>query len=79
MICLRAGGAYQGEEGGQKNKDGYVLNGTKTWATPASVADVILVYVSTNPEAKGKGISAFIVDAKTPGITTTNLDKMVLH
>ncbi|MBW2076592.1 MAG: acyl-CoA dehydrogenase family protein [Deltaproteobacteria bacterium] len=62
-----------------KNKDGYVLNGTKTWATLASVADVILVYVSTNPDAKGKGISAFIIDAKTPGITTTNLDKMGVH
>jgi glutaryl-CoA dehydrogenase (non-decarboxylating) len=62
-----------------KNDDGYVLNGTKTWATLASVADVILVYVSTNPEAKGKGISAFIIDGKTPGITTTNLDKMGLH
>lgn len=62
-----------------KNKDGYVLNGTKTWATLASVADVILVYVSTNPDAKGKGISAFIIDAKNPGITTTNLDKMGVH
>jgi glutaryl-CoA dehydrogenase (non-decarboxylating) len=62
-----------------KNKNGYVLNGTKTWATLASVADVILVYVSTNPEAKSKGISAFIIDARTPGITTTNLDKMGLH
>ena len=62
-----------------KNQDGYVLNGTKTWATLASVADMILVYVSTNPDAKGKGISAFIIDAKTPGITTTNLDKMGVH
>ena len=62
-----------------KNKDGYVLNGTKTWATLASVADVILVYASTTPEAKAKGLSAFIIDARTPGITTTNLDKMGLH
>ena len=62
-----------------KNKDGYVLNGTKTWATLASVADVILVYASTTPEAKAKGLSAFIIDASTPGITTTNLDKMGLH
>lgn len=62
-----------------RNKDGYALNGTKTWATLASVADVILVYASTNPEAKGKGISAFIVDAKTPGIVTTDLDKMGVH
>lgn len=62
-----------------KNDYGYVLNGTKTWATLASVADVILVYASTTPEAKAKGLSAFIVDAKIPGVTTTNLDKMGVH
>jgi glutaryl-CoA dehydrogenase (non-decarboxylating) len=62
-----------------RNNDGYVLNGTKTWATLASVADVILVYASTTPEAKAKGLSAFMVDAKIPGITTTNLDKMGVH
>jgi glutaryl-CoA dehydrogenase (non-decarboxylating) len=62
-----------------KNKDGYVLNGTKTWATLASVADVILVYASTTPEANAKGLSAFIIDASTPGISTTNLEKMGVH
>jgi glutaryl-CoA dehydrogenase (non-decarboxylating) len=62
-----------------KNDDGYVLNGSKTWATFASVADVMLVYASTNPDAKAKGISAFIIDAKTSGITTTALDKMGVH
>lgn len=62
-----------------KDGDSYILNGTKTWATFASEADVILLFASTNPEAKGKGLSVFIIDAKTPGITTTALDKMGTH
>jgi len=62
-----------------KDGDSYVINGTKTWATFASVADVILLFASTNPEARGKGLSVFILDAKTPGITTTSMDKMGTH
>jgi glutaryl-CoA dehydrogenase (non-decarboxylating) len=62
-----------------KDGDHYVLNGTKTWATLASESDVILLFASTDPEAKGKGLSTFIIDSKTPGITTTSLDKMGVH
>jgi len=62
-----------------KKGDKYILNGTKTWATFSTVADVILVYASTNPEAKHKGLSAFILEANLPGITTTNIDKMGVH
>ncbi|MCL6634577.1 MAG: acyl-CoA dehydrogenase family protein [Peptococcaceae bacterium] len=49
--------------------DCYVLNGCKTWISNAPVADVALVYASTDPLKKGRGISAFIVDMNTPGIT----------
>jgi alkylation response protein AidB-like acyl-CoA dehydrogenase len=45
----------------------YVLNGTKSWVTSGPVADYIVVFMVTDPEKKQKGISAFIVDAKTPG------------
>jgi len=62
-----------------KDGNSYIINGTKTWATFASVADIILLYASTNPEARGKGLSVFIIDAKTPGISTTALDKMGTH
>jgi glutaryl-CoA dehydrogenase (non-decarboxylating) len=59
-----------------KTESGYVLNGTKAWATYSSVADYILVFVSTKPEARAKGLSAFIIGAQIHGITTTNLEKM---
>jgi glutaryl-CoA dehydrogenase (non-decarboxylating) len=62
-----------------KTESGYVLNGTKAWATYSSVADYILVFVSTKPEARAKGLSAFIIGAQIHGITTTNLEKMGVH
>jgi len=40
---------------------GYRLNGTKTWVTNGSVAGVFLVFAKTNPDAGGKGITAFLV------------------
>jgi len=53
-----------------KDGDHYVLNGSKTWISNAQVADVALVYAYTDPKTKYKGMSAFMVDLHTPGITT---------
>jgi len=60
--------------------DHWLLNGTKTWISNASVADVIICYAYTDREAKGRGMSAFIVEPKNfNGITTTGLDKIGTH
>jgi glutaryl-CoA dehydrogenase (non-decarboxylating) len=62
-----------------KNEKGYILNGTKTWITNATVADVGLVFAYTEMEKKHKGISCFILDLKkTPGITTYPIEKLGL-
>jgi alkylation response protein AidB-like acyl-CoA dehydrogenase len=45
----------------------YVLNGRKSWVTSGPVADYVVVFMMTDPDKKQKGISAFLVDAKTPG------------
>lgn len=45
----------------------YVLNGRKSWVTSGPVADYVVVFMMTDPAKKQKGISAFVVDAKTPG------------
>jgi butyryl-CoA dehydrogenase len=42
--------------------DSYILNGTKTWVSNGSVADVFIVFAKTDPDAGGKGISAFLVE-----------------
>jgi isovaleryl-CoA dehydrogenase len=49
--------------------DRYLLNGTKMFITNGPLADVIVVYAKTDPEAGPKGISAFIVDADAPGFS----------
>jgi butyryl-CoA dehydrogenase len=45
----------------------YKLTGTKTWVTNGSVAGVLLVFAKTDPDAGGKGISAFLVEPGFPG------------
>src|SRR5215218_3670973 len=47
----------------------YVLTGTKTFVTNGPVADCLLVYASTEPSHGYLGISAFVVDGDTPGLT----------
>jgi len=49
--------------------DNYLLNGTKTWISYGPVADLALVFAYTKPEIRHHGISAFIVDMHTEGIS----------
>lgn len=53
----------------------YVLNGEKMWITNASVASWYFVLAYTDPSAKHRGLSGFVVDAKTPGITVGKKEK----
>lgn len=46
----------------------YVLNGFKTLISNAGIADFYVVFASTDPAAKGRGISSFVVAADTPGL-----------
>ena len=47
--------------------DDYILNGRKSWVTSGPVADLMVVFMSTAPEKKQKGITAFIVETEKPG------------
>lgn len=47
----------------------WVLNGSKTFITNAPVADVFVVFASTDPQRGFAGISAFLVDRGAPGLT----------
>lgn len=55
--------------------DSYVLDGTKQFITSGSTADVALVFAVTDPTAGKRGISAFIVDTKTPGYIVSRVEK----
>jgi acyl-CoA dehydrogenase len=59
-----------------KKGDHYVLNGSKTFITNGVYSDYLVVAAKTNPELGNKGISIFIMDRDTPGITATKLDKL---
>ncbi len=51
----------------RRQGDHYVLNGRKSWVTSGPVADYVVVFALTDPEKRHRGITAFLVDAKTPG------------
>jgi len=56
------------------DKDGYILSGTKLFVPDAHIADYMLVVARTHEKAKAeKGITIFIVDGKSPGISYTVL------
>jgi acyl-CoA dehydrogenase len=52
----------------KKDGDDYVINGSKMWITNAGVASWYFVLAYTDPAAKHKGMSGFVVPANTPGI-----------
>jgi alkylation response protein AidB-like acyl-CoA dehydrogenase len=54
-----------------RQRDRYVLNGTKVWVTNAHVGEVFVVMAVTDPEKGKKGISAFIVTPDMPGFSFT--------
>ncbi|MCE0766566.1 acyl-CoA dehydrogenase family protein [Pseudonocardia kujensis] len=60
----------------KRDGDHWVLNGSKRYITNSPVADVIMVFARTNPEAKGnRGISTFLVPKGTPGLSIGPKDK----
>jgi len=59
-----------------KKGDHYVINGSKTFITNGVYSDYLVVAAKTNPELGNKGISIFIMDRDTPGISATKLDKL---
>src|SRR5437879_13220858 len=59
-----------------KKGDRYVLNGTKLWITNGHVADTLVVYAKTRPDAGARGITAFLVEKQMEGFPPAQeLDK----
>ena len=60
----------------RRDGDHYILNGTKRFITNAPEAGVFTVMARSNPEVKGAaGISAFLVEAGTPGLKLGKTDR----
>lgn len=59
-----------------KDGDTYVINGSKTFITNGIYSDYLIVAAKTTPELGNKGISIFVMDRDTPGISASKLDKL---
>lgn len=55
--------------------DDYILNGSKIFITNGGIADIYIVFAVTEPEKRHKGVSAFIVEADTPGFSVGKKEK----
>src|SRR5256884_9534671 len=58
----------------RRGGDVYVLSGSKNWISYASVADHALVFAKTDPAAKHKGISAFVLEKGMKGFSTRDTE-----
>ncbi len=59
-----------------KKGDTYVINGSKTFITNGVYSDYLVVAAKTNPADKYNGMSIFVVDRTTPGVSSIKLDKL---
>ncbi|WP_100615472.1 acyl-CoA dehydrogenase family protein [Confluentibacter citreus] len=59
-----------------KEGDSYIINGSKTFITNGVYSDYLIVTAKTKPDSGNKGISIFVIDRETPGITATKLNKL---
>ncbi len=61
----------------RRDRDHYVLDGSKTFITNGSIAKTLVVYAKTAPEQESHGVSVFLVDGGAPGFSTSRtLEKM---
>src|SRR5437773_4159664 len=58
----------------RRGGDVYVLNGSKNWISYAAVADHALVFAKTDPGAKHKGISAFVLEKGMEGFSAADTE-----
>jgi glutaryl-CoA dehydrogenase (non-decarboxylating) len=64
----------------QDKGDHWLINGSKTWITNATVADVLILYAYTDREKGSKGLSAFVLEPKNfSGVKTSDLSKLGSH
>lgn len=59
-----------------KSGDKYIINGSKTFITNGVYADYYVVAAKTNSELGNKGISIFLMDTASKGVSATKLDKL---
>ncbi len=54
----------------KKDGDHYVINGTKNWVTNGITSDIVVLFCLTEKAVGYKGITAFVIEKGTPGLST---------
>jgi isovaleryl-CoA dehydrogenase len=61
----------------RRGNDGYSITGSKMWITNGPVAETLVVYAKTTPDAGPRGITAFLIERQMKGFATAQkLDKL---
>jgi acyl-CoA dehydrogenase len=63
----------------ERDGDGFLLSGEKTWISNAPDADVYTVFARTTPDAGARGVTAFLVPRDTPGLSGEALTLVSPH
>jgi len=81
LLASKAVGAYALSEAGSgsdafslrsratRDGDTYILKGQKTWITNALEAEIFIIFANENPKSGHRGITAFLVERSTPGLS----------
>ena len=59
-----------------RDGDDWIINGSKTFITNGVLSDYLIISAKTEPELKSAGISMFVIDRNTNGLSATKLDKL---
>ncbi|HLJ67426.1 MAG TPA: acyl-CoA dehydrogenase family protein [Chloroflexota bacterium] len=59
----------------RKDGDAYVLNGSKLWVSNGPMADLYVVFATTDRERAARGVSAFVVERDYPGVVVGKVDE----
>jgi alkylation response protein AidB-like acyl-CoA dehydrogenase len=63
-----------------RRKDGYIINGNKLFISIGDKAQIVVVFASTDKSLRQRGITAFVMDKDTPGLSVgKHEDKLGLH
>lgn len=62
-----------------RDGEGWRLSGEKIWISNAPEADVYTVFARTTPDARARGVTAFVVDGASPGLSGEHLELLAEH
>src|SRR6476646_10024238 len=63
----------------EQDGDGWRLYGEKVWISNAPEADVYSVFARTTPDSRARGITAFVVDGESAGLSGEHIDLLAAH